>query len=211
MAVTTGTTRPPGDAGQLNDEALRAKQVRQAEELLFSGPSTVGSPRPCSRGKFRGGAIFPYPDLTGSRNGDGRAGRRGGQGVRRHDIDAAAIDRQADIPAHGDRGAGRARGPRHEALTVSRGSRLLQQGYCRIMEVIGGHYAATAVFVNAHHSIGLRALILFDTPKQKLRWLPPARQRWKLAAFALTEEQAGSDARNVQTTARPTRTARPIS
>ena len=27
-------------------------------------------------------------------------------------------------------------------------------GYCRIMEVIGGHCAATAVFVNAHHSIG---------------------------------------------------------
>ncbi len=78
-------------------------------------------------------------------------------------------------------------------------------GYCRIMEVIGGHCAATAVFVNAHHSIGLRALVLFGTPEQKARWLPPLIRAEKLAAFALTEEQAGSDASNVQTTATPTR------
>ena len=78
-----------------------------------------------------------------------------------------------------------------------------QMGYCRIMEVIGGHCAATAVFVNAHHSIGLRALVLFGTPEQKARWLPPLIRAEKLAAFALTEEQAGSDASNVQTTATP--------
>ncbi len=78
-----------------------------------------------------------------------------------------------------------------------------QMGYCRIMEVIGGHCASTAVFVNAHHSIGIRALVLFGTPEQKARWLPPLARGEKLAAFALTEEQAGSDASNVQTTARP--------
>ena len=42
-----------------------------------------------------------------------------------------------------------------------------QSGYCRIMEVIGGHCASTAVFVNAHHSIGIRALLLFGTAEQK--------------------------------------------
>ena len=40
------------------------------------------------------------------------------------------------------------------------------------MEVIGGHCSSTAVFVNAHHSIGIRALVLFGTPEQKARWLP---------------------------------------
>ena len=78
-----------------------------------------------------------------------------------------------------------------------------QQGYCRIMEVIGGHCASTAVFVNAHHSIGIRALLLFGTHEQKAQWLPALTEREKLAAFALTEEQAGSDASNVQTTAVP--------
>src|SRR5262249_22821414 len=77
-------------------------------------------------------------------------------------------------------------------------------GFCRIMEVIGGHCGSTAVFVNAHHSIGIRALLLFGTEEQKKRWLPPLVTGESLAAFALTETDAGSDAANVQTTATPT-------
>ena len=79
-----------------------------------------------------------------------------------------------------------------------------QFGYTKIMEIIGGHCASTAVFVNAHHSIGIRALLLFGTKEQKERWLPPLVSGEKLAAFALTEPEAGSDASNVQTTATPT-------
>ena len=79
-----------------------------------------------------------------------------------------------------------------------------QLQYTRVMEVIGGHDAGVAVFVNAHHSIGIRALLLFGTEEQKRRWLPPLVSGEQLAAFALTEPQAGSDAGNVQTTATPT-------
>src|SRR5262249_33164125 len=61
-----------------------------------------------------------------------------------------------------------------------------------------------AVFVNAHHSIGIRSLLLFGTPEQKAKWLPDLIAGRKLAAFALTETNAGSDAGNVQTTATPT-------
>jgi len=78
-----------------------------------------------------------------------------------------------------------------------------QSQYCRVMEVIGGHCSSTAVFVNAHHSIGIRALLLFGTTEQKQRWLPPLVNGEKLAAFALTEVEAGSDASNVQSTATP--------
>src|SRR5262249_10810087 len=39
---------------------------------------------------------------------------------------------------------------------------------------------------------------------QKTRWLPALCAGQKLAAFALTEAEAGSDAANVQTTASPT-------
>src|SRR6185295_10870779 len=73
----------------------------------------------------------------------------------------------------------------------------------RVMEIIGGQCAATAVFVNAHHSIGIRALILFGTDEQKKRFVPDLVSGRKLAAFALTEPQAGSDAANVQATATP--------
>ena len=118
-------------------------------------------------------------------------------------IDAAAIDREADIPRHVIEGLGKL-GVLGMTAPVEYGGRgFTQSGYCRIMEVIGGHDASTAVFVNAHHSIGIRALLLFGTPEQKARWLPPLARGEKLAAFALTETEAGSDASNVQTTATP--------
>jgi len=75
---------------------------------------------------------------------------------------------------------------------------------CKILEEIGRRCASTSVFVNAHHSIGIRALLLFGTREQKQRWLPKLSTGEQLGAFALTEKEAGSDAANVQMQARPT-------
>jgi alkylation response protein AidB-like acyl-CoA dehydrogenase len=74
---------------------------------------------------------------------------------------------------------------------------------CKILEEIGSRCASTSVFVNAHHSIGIRALLLFGTLEQKQRWLPKLVTGEQLAAFALTEREAGSDAANVQMRATP--------
>src|SRR4030095_11207683 len=71
------------------------------------------------------------------------------------------------------------------------------------MEEIGSRCASTSIFVNVQHSVGMRALLLFGTPEQQRRWLPPLVRGEQLAAFALTEAEAGSDAANVQTVARP--------
>jgi alkylation response protein AidB-like acyl-CoA dehydrogenase len=119
-------------------------------------------------------------------------------------IDAAAIDRDADIPASVIRGLGDLGVMGMTAPAEFGGPGFSQQGYVKIMELIGGHCSSTAVFVNAHHSIGIRALLLFGSEEQKRRWLPDLVAARKLAAFALTEPQAGSDAANVQTTATPT-------
>src|SRR5207237_7617521 len=78
-----------------------------------------------------------------------------------------------------------------------------EMAYCKVLEEIGARCASTSVFTNAHHSIGIRAVLLFGTREQKQKWLPPLVTGQQLAAFALTEEQAGSDAANVQTQARP--------
>src|SRR5437773_34032 len=74
---------------------------------------------------------------------------------------------------------------------------------CKILEEIGRRCASTSVFVNAHHSIGIRALLLFGTHEQKQKWLPKLVTGEQLGAFALTEKEAGSDAANVQMTATP--------
>src|SRR5262249_43548988 len=84
------------------------------------------------------------------------------------------------------------------------GGRGFSQSACvKLLEMIGGHCSSTSVFVNAHHSIGLRALLLFGTEEQKRKGLPGLGTRKKLAAGALTEPEAGSDAANVQTMATP--------
>ena len=67
----------------------------------------------------------------------------------------------------------------------------------------GARCASTSVFVNAHHSIGIRALLLFGTHEQNQKWLPKLVTGEQLGAFALTEKEAGSDAANVQMQARP--------
>ncbi len=181
-----------------------ARQKKQAEELLFSGPQTLGFAKGLFFGHFNAPLLFPYPELSAAeRDTVGRAVAE----VRRfadEKIDAAAIDRDADIPA--DVVAGLADlGVLGMTAPPEYGGRGFSQfGYTKVMEVIGGHCASTAVFVNAHHSIGIRALVLFGTEEQKRRWLPDMAAGRKLGAFALTEPLAGSDAANVQTTATPT-------
>jgi alkylation response protein AidB-like acyl-CoA dehydrogenase len=183
--------------------SLRAQQVQQAEELLFSGPAREGFAKALFRGEFRSTAIFPYPELAASERPAVEAAVSAVRAFAERHVDAAAIDRAADIPRSVIDGLAELGVLGMAAPREFGGREFSQMGYCRILEVIGGHCAATAVFVNAHHSIGLRALVLFGTPEQKARWLPALTRGEQLAAFALTEAQAGSDASNVQTTATP--------
>jgi alkylation response protein AidB-like acyl-CoA dehydrogenase len=187
--------------------ALTAKQIaeqkKQAEELLFSGPQALGFAKGLFFGHFNAPLLFPYPVLKPDEQA---VVDRAVADVRRFaedHIDAAAIDRDADIPQDVIDGLGKLGVLGMAAPREYGGRGFSQQGYCKVMEVLGGHDASVAVFVNAHHSIGIRALLLFGTEEQKRQWLPDMISGKKLAAFALTEPEAGSDAANVQTTATP--------
>jgi alkylation response protein AidB-like acyl-CoA dehydrogenase len=182
---------------------LQQKQLQQAEELLFSGPQKAGFAKELFFGRFLEQAILPYPQLAAAELAIGDQAVAEVRKFAEEQIDPDAIDREADIPPHVIRGLGDL-GVLGMTISPEYGGRgLSQQNYCRVMEVIGGRCASTAVFVNAHHSIGLRALQLFGTSEQKAQWLPPLARGEKLAAFALTEPEAGSDASNVQTKATP--------
>ncbi|MCH7688849.1 MAG: acyl-CoA dehydrogenase family protein [Planctomycetes bacterium] len=183
---------------------LRRQQIEQAEELLFSGPQKAGFAKDLFLGKFRAESMFPYPCLSPEEQ---KTGDDAVEAIRRYAekyIDADKIDREADIPPDVIRGLGQL-GVLGMCVSPQYGGKgFSQQNYCRVMEVIGGHCGSTTVFVNAHHSIGLRALELFGTEEQKERWMRSLTTGEQLSAFALTEPEAGSDAANVQTTAEPT-------
>jgi short-chain 2-methylacyl-CoA dehydrogenase len=62
--------------------------------------------------------------------------------------------------------------------------------------------SSVAITVAAHHSLGTLPIYLFGSEAQKREWLPPLASGSKLAAFGLTEPNAGSDAGATRTTAR---------
>jgi len=60
----------------------------------------------------------------------------------------------------------------------------------------------TALTIEAHNELGCAAISLFGSGDQKKKFLPPVVSgKGKLTSLALTEPQAGSDLRNVQTRA----------
>lgn len=73
--------------------------------------------------------------------------------------------------------------------------------YARVMQEVAAFDASVAVTLGAHQSIGLKAILLFGTPEQKKRYLPALATGEKIAAFALTEPSAGSDAAAIKTRA----------
>jgi short-chain 2-methylacyl-CoA dehydrogenase len=61
--------------------------------------------------------------------------------------------------------------------------------------------SSVAITVAAHTSLGTMPILLFGSDAQKERWLPDLASGRKLAAFGLTEPEAGSDAGATRTTA----------
>ena len=61
--------------------------------------------------------------------------------------------------------------------------------------------SSVAITVAAHTSLGTMPIFSFGTEDQKRRWLPDLASGRKLAAFGLTEPEAGSDAGATRTTA----------
>src|SRR5512147_656078 len=61
--------------------------------------------------------------------------------------------------------------------------------------------SSVAITVAAHTSLGTMPILLFGSDAQKERWLPDLASGRKLAAFGLTEPDAGSDAGATRTTA----------
>jgi len=180
-----------------------AEQKKQAEELLFSEKLKLGFAKALFFGEFQAPLLFPYPGLKDEEKPIVEKAVADVRDFVEKHIDAAAIDRNADIPRSVIDGLGEL-GVLGMTAPVEFGGRGFSQlAYTQILQVIGAHCSSTAVFVNAHHSIGVRALLLFGTPEQQARWLPDLISGRKLGAFALTEPEAGSDAANVQTTATP--------
>src|SRR2546429_3282515 len=185
-------------------DAQRQKEIQQAEELLFAGPQALGFAKGLFQGHFVADWVMPYPRIPAAQQTELDEALSELQQFLDEHLDPGEIDRKADIPRDVIAGLGRVGVLGMTAPKEYGGRGFTQMANCKILEEIGRRCASTSVFVNAHHSIGIRALLLFGTHEQKQRWLPKLSTGEQLGAFALTEREAGSDAANVQMQARPT-------
>jgi alkylation response protein AidB-like acyl-CoA dehydrogenase len=81
------------------------------------------------------------------------------------------------------------------------GAGLDHLAFAIFVEEVARYSASTAGILDVHGSVGSEPVLLFGTEEQKRRWLPELAAGRKLAAFALTEPEAGSDAAHLKTTA----------
>ena len=183
-------------------ETDRERQLREAQELL-GDERTRSFAKGLFFGRFDTDLAFPYPILPVAEQAklDSYVGT-----VRNFlatQVDPYTIDKESHVPQSVidglfDLGVMSMSIPREYG-----GLGFSQHAYCRAMEEVGAVDASLGVLVNAHQSIGLKSLLLFGSPEQRSEWLPRLAKGEMLAAFALTEPNAGSDAGGIETRAVP--------
>src|SRR5260221_12757610 len=92
---------------RVQPDAVRERQMREAEELLFAGTQKLGIAKGLFLGRFVADWVMPYPTIPADRLD---AVELSVAEVRRfldEHLDPAAIDRQADIPREVIQGLGR--------------------------------------------------------------------------------------------------------
>lgn len=82
------------------------------------------------------------------------------------------------------------------------GAGLGEVGYCLVDEEVGAVDASIGTILGAHTGIGMMPIYLFGTEEQRERYVRPLADGRHIAAFALTEPSAGSDAAAIKTKAR---------
>lgn len=75
-------------------------------------------------------------------------------------------------------------------------------GECLVYEELGKVNACFRTRIGTNNGIGSQGMVLDGTPEQKQKYLPKLASGEWIGCFALTEPEAGSDAANLQTTAK---------
>lgn len=177
------------------------KQKKLAEELLFSGVKKPSFAKWLYFGMVDGEKIFPFPELKDEEKKKVEKAINEFSHFAKQAIDPVAIDREAKIPDAVIQGLAKQGILGFTVAETNGGKGMSYQAFCKLMERVAAVCNSTALFINVHQSIGLRALELFGTKGQKEKWLIPLAKGDKLAAFSLTEPNAGSDAAGIETKA----------
>jgi acyl-CoA dehydrogenase family member 9 len=152
-------------------------------------------------GEIHEDLVFPYPIPAGDEADKVRDLVRAFRDYAADNLDSRRIDETATIEDSVFRDLGELGLMGLYVPEEYGGQGLSQTGYARVFEAIGQFDGSLTVSLGVHQSIGLKGIQMFGSDEQKERFLPDLATGRKLAGFALTEPEAGSDAYNLQTRA----------
>ncbi|MBI1799328.1 MAG: acyl-CoA dehydrogenase family protein [Candidatus Eisenbacteria bacterium] len=181
---------------------LEARAVAEASrETAWEAPSFV---RELFLGRLALNRIHPHPEPDPDEQKRARPFLDQLESFLRDEVDPEEIERDARIPA---RVIDRLRAMGAFGIKIPReygGLGLSQYTYGRAMGMVGTRHGALVALLSAHQSIGVpQPLKLFGSEEQKRKYLPRL-ARGAISAFALTENDVGSDPARMGTTAVPT-------
>src|SRR3954470_10633870 len=148
-------------------------------------------------GRYDFDRIFPYPAQSDEDRAKGEPFLNELRQYLETNVDADEIDRTGEIPQKNidDLFAMGAFGVK--IPTQYGGLGLSQVNYGRAAMLLGSWDANLTALVSAHQSIGVpQPLLIFGTEQQKEKYLPRVARK-EISAFALTENNAGSDPANM--------------
>jgi acyl-CoA dehydrogenase family protein 9 len=154
-------------------------------------------------GKIEQDLVLPYPDLAGEEKENLKLILDSLRQFARDNIDSKDIDRKGKIPSQVISGLAELGVLGMSIPEAYQGYGFSSTAYNRVFEEIAGIDASLAVLLGGHQSIGMKALLLHGSESQKREYLPRLASGEWLAAFALTEPGAGSDAAGISTRAMP--------
>ena len=153
-------------------------------------------------GKLATASAFPYPRPSAAAQADLRALVEPTEGFYASSVnDAARNDETASIPEATRQGLREFGAYGMQVPEQYGGGGASNTAYGRMGEVLGANDLGLSIHLGAHQSIGFKGILLFGDEAMKAKYLPRLASGEMVAAFALTEHGAGSDANSAKTRA----------
>jgi alkylation response protein AidB-like acyl-CoA dehydrogenase len=195
--VLAQPTRPPRAPLATEQEAREVAEA--AREKEWESPSFV---RELFEGSFRLDLVHPFPSPDPADLERARPFMERLEFFMKERVDSDRIDREGKIPADVVRGLGEIGAFGIKIPVEYGGLGLSQYSYTHAIGMVTSQDGSLTALLSAAQSIGVPTpLKLFGTAEQKERYLPRL-ARGAVSAFALTENQVGSDPAALSTTAK---------
>ncbi|KUH80406.1 MULTISPECIES: acyl-CoA dehydrogenase family protein [unclassified Mycobacterium] len=184
-------------------EEVSERQARefaeQAREAQWRQPSFG---KELFLGRLRLDLVHPHPSGSAESRKQGEAFLAKLREFCESQIDAAVIERDAQIPDKVVAGLKELGAFGMKISTEYGGLGLSQVYYNKALMLVGSVHPSLAALLSAHQSIGVpQPISMFGTDEQKRIWLPRCAQ--EISAFLLTEPDVGSDPARLHATATP--------